>query len=448
MHHTIGRTPGVLGSPPAGRTRGITGLVYRSVRGVTGLVGGGIDAILGRLVPLFGASPPSPTARSARRRAQRRAGRLPRGHGQSARHSAAVPARRRAAADGAGRARRGDAGVFRQAPRARARPVPQRPPVEPAGSRPRRGARARSRLHAGLPALQHRPPPLDQRRAARRRAGDAGARNGPRRSAISRSSRTAWAGSWRAARATMAPSAGHAWLEQLRALVFLGTPHHGAPMERGGNWIDALLGVSPYSAPFARLGKIRSAGITDLRYGNLIHEDWQGRDRFARGDRRRFVPLPEGVRCYAIAATTAQRFAAVGTDAAGRRARPGRERARRARQAGAGTAHSEIPAVDCPRLRSPRSARIDRGLPADQAVAGCGGAPAPRRRTRARARNEGQITREYCAFCCASRRYRSKCIATVRTRSRPRIVTLTSRSVSTTSPSAASGASDARSGAK
>ena len=77
-------------------------------------------------------------------------------------------------------------------------------------------------------------------------------------------------------------------------------------MERGGNWIDALLGVSPYSAPFARLGKIRSAGITDLRYGNLAHEDWQGRDRFARGDRRRFVPLPEGVRCYAIAATTAR----------------------------------------------------------------------------------------------------------------------------------------------
>ena len=92
----------------------------------------------------------------------------------------------------------------------------------------------------------------------------------------------------------------------LRTLVFLGTPHHGAPLERGGNWIDLLLGVSPYTAPLARLGKIRSAGITDLRYGNLLDEDWQGRDRFARGDRRRFVPLPDGVRCYAIAATTAR----------------------------------------------------------------------------------------------------------------------------------------------
>jgi hypothetical protein len=99
--------------------------------------------------------------------------------------------------------------------------------------------------------------------------------------------------------------------------VFLGTPHHGAPMERGGNWIDTLLEISPYTAPFARLGKIRSAGITDLRYGNLVDEDWHGRDRFARGDRRRFVPLPDGVRCFAIGATTAA------TPPRGHRKRPG-----------------------------------------------------------------------------------------------------------------------------
>ena len=55
----------------------------------------------------------------------------------------------------------------------------------------------------------------------------------------------------------------------------------------------------------ARLGKIRSAGITDLRFGNLVDEDWNRRDRFERsGDRRTAVPLPEGVACYAIAATT------------------------------------------------------------------------------------------------------------------------------------------------
>ena len=55
-----------------------------------------------------------------------------------------------------------------------------------------------------------------------------------------------------------------------------------------------------------RLGKVRSSGVTDLRYGNLMDEDWRGRDRFARHpDTRRSVPLPEGVACYAVAATTA-----------------------------------------------------------------------------------------------------------------------------------------------
>ncbi len=100
-------------------------------------------------------------------------------------------------------------------------------------------------------------------------------------------------------------AAGHAWPARLRGIVFLGTPHHGAPLERGGNWIDIILGAAPYAAPFARLGKMRSAGITDLRFGNLLDEDWEGRDRFARArDNRRHVPLPVGVPCYAVAATT------------------------------------------------------------------------------------------------------------------------------------------------
>jgi pimeloyl-ACP methyl ester carboxylesterase len=97
----------------------------------------------------------------------------------------------------------------------------------------------------------------------------------------------------------------HEWLRHLAKLVFLGTPHHGAPLERGGNWVDTLLGTSKYTAPLARLGKIRSAGITDLRFGDLVDEDWNTRDRFKRtGDLRAAVPLPQGVACYAIAATT------------------------------------------------------------------------------------------------------------------------------------------------
>ncbi len=100
--------------------------------------------------------------------------------------------------------------------------------------------------------------------------------------------------------------AGHLWREKLSKLVFLGTPHHGAPLERIGNWVDVVVGKTPYAGAFGKLGKIRSAGVTDLRYGNLLDEDWEGRDRFAREpDPRRPVPLPEGVACYAIAATAA-----------------------------------------------------------------------------------------------------------------------------------------------
>jgi pimeloyl-ACP methyl ester carboxylesterase len=102
--------------------------------------------------------------------------------------------------------------------------------------------------------------------------------------------------------------AGHRWPERLDDLVFLGTPHHGAPLERAGNWVDIVLGATPYAAPFARLGKVRSAGITDLRHGNLVDEDWVGRDRFARGaDDRQHLPLPDKVRCYAAAASIGRR---------------------------------------------------------------------------------------------------------------------------------------------
>jgi pimeloyl-ACP methyl ester carboxylesterase len=90
-------------------------------------------------------------------------------------------------------------------------------------------------------------------------------------------------------------AAGHAWLERLRKLVFLGTPHHGSPLERGGHRLDYVLEVSPYSAPFTRIGRTRSAGITDLRHGSITtgtHE---------------VVPLPADVKCYAAAATLAAR---------------------------------------------------------------------------------------------------------------------------------------------
>ncbi|HPX36902.1 MAG TPA: hypothetical protein PLH92_09670 [Mycobacterium sp.] len=94
------------------------------------------------------------------------------------------------------------------------------------------------------------------------------------------------------------------WRSKLTTIIFLGTPHHGAPLERGGNIFQQLMGVSRYAAPLGRLGKLRSAGITDLRYGAVLDGHCVGQDRFEPvGDTRDMIELPAGVKCYAVAAT-------------------------------------------------------------------------------------------------------------------------------------------------
>ncbi len=86
------------------------------------------------------------------------------------------------------------------------------------------------------------------------------------------------------------------WVKQLNQIVFLGTPHHGSPLERAGNVLQTALGLTPWTAPFVRLGELRSAGIQDLRHGTIDDAQHRGIPTARR--------LPAGIRAYAVAAST------------------------------------------------------------------------------------------------------------------------------------------------
>jgi pimeloyl-ACP methyl ester carboxylesterase len=94
----------------------------------------------------------------------------------------------------------------------------------------------------------------------------------------------------------------HVWREKLRNVVCLGAPHHGSPLEKGGEFITRAIAASPYLDTLA-FGRARSAGIKDLRHGNLLDEDWQSADSYDGADRRVSVPLIPGVNYYFAAAT-------------------------------------------------------------------------------------------------------------------------------------------------
>lgn len=305
MHRTITRMPLPLGRPVSGRTTGITGLVYRSVRGITRLVGGSLEAghaVLDTLLP-------------------------------DEDDGRALPARERLVSVLNGVL--GDHLERTGNPLA----VPMTLRYQGAELRPARDALAAAVPGAGswllvaihglcMNDLQWNAGGIDR---AVGLAADLGATplhlrynsglhvstNGRALSELLDALVEAWpvpvqritllGHSMGGLVARSAQHAGQAagldWARRLHSLVFLGTPHHGAPLERGGHGFQALLGVSPYSTAFRRLGRVRSAGITDLRHGSLLDSDWQGEDRFAHGtDTRTPVPLPDGVACFAIAA--------------------------------------------------------------------------------------------------------------------------------------------------
>lgn len=307
MHHNISRVPGVLGTSTRLPMKGISGLAYRAVRGATRLVGGGINAILAQLVPLL-----EQESSSAGREAVLSVLNGVLGdHLTVSGNPLAIPMR----------LRRGGK-PLEITSQALAEAIPQ-----PRG-------RVLLLVHGlCLNDLQWRRKGHDHGAAL---AADAAftpiylhynsglhvSTNGLALGEQIEALLNAWpvpvdelaiighsmGGLVARSACHYGRLAGHGWPRRLRKIVFLGTPHHGAPLERGGNWVDAALDASPYTAAFARLGKIRSAGITDLRYGNLLDEDWRNRDRFASSkDERIVVPLPDGVQCYAIAASISEK---------------------------------------------------------------------------------------------------------------------------------------------
>jgi pimeloyl-ACP methyl ester carboxylesterase len=94
------------------------------------------------------------------------------------------------------------------------------------------------------------------------------------------------------------------WIKALRHVVFLGSPHGGAPMEKAVNVAAWALAVAPESRPFANVLNDRSAGIKDLRFGYLREDDWREGDPDALlHNGRAHVPLTEGVEHHFVVAT-------------------------------------------------------------------------------------------------------------------------------------------------
>ena len=307
MHERIARIPLVGRAAPEGRLGGIGGLVYRSIRGVTRLVGGGLDTgldLLDRAWPVRGTTVGREAVVAAL-------------NGVLGDHMAAS----------------GNPLALTMAMRHGGRPlVLERDAL--VAELPCAGPKLLVLLHGlCMNDLQWKRDGHDHGAALQRDLGytpvylhyNSGQRIATNGAALAQLMERL-VGQWpqplqrvvllgHSMGGLVARSALHAarqtglrWAGRVDDLVCLGTPHHGAPLERAGHGLDLVLGAAPYAAPLARLGQRRSAGIKDLRHGNLLDEDDDGQDRGARrGDRRRVLSLPEGVRCYAMAATTGMR---------------------------------------------------------------------------------------------------------------------------------------------
>ena len=99
------------------------------------------------------------------------------------------------------------------------------------------------------------------------------------------------------------------WLTAVGRIVYLGSPHLGAPLEVAAAALGLALRKVPETRPLATALASRSAGIKDLRYGDIRVEDWSGlADVDAwRAEPAECTPLIESATHFYIGATIGRR---------------------------------------------------------------------------------------------------------------------------------------------
>ena len=306
MHAAITHLPSAIGRPAPTTTTGITGFVYRSVRGVTRLVGSGVDASLSKVAPMLGSSKLSPQREAVLAAANGVLGDHLEATGnplairmEFRRDGRALPLERKRLVARAPKAGRKLLVLvhglcmndlqWKYAGHDHGEALAQDPGYTPVYLHYNSGRHVSTNGHEFAELLEKLvkawPVPVEEIVLLCHSMGGL------------------------VARSALDDAFGNelAWSKLPIKIIFLATPHHGAPLERAGSWADLLIGISPYSAPFVRLGKIRSAGIQDLRHGNVRDSDWQDHDGDGRADGRTPLPLPKQVSAYAIAVTTQER---------------------------------------------------------------------------------------------------------------------------------------------
>ena len=97
----------------------------------------------------------------------------------------------------------------------------------------------------------------------------------------------------------------HQWFHMVENLVCLGSPHHGAVLERIGFAVQEKVGKFPIVKLAGHIVNIRSNGILDLRHGSVRDDDWEHNHARIGGmdDNRKPAPLPSHINAFMVAGT-------------------------------------------------------------------------------------------------------------------------------------------------